>query len=123
VVAYNDGFTYDSLTGILTTSVSSSYGLSIVFNAVPPAANKHIYFYAEVDKGAGWVIDKYSARDLLLTVSTETAVVISANNYYALNTKIRYYIWADSAVSLQTVNLPGTTPGTAAVPAFKLQIS
>jgi len=123
VVAYNDGFGYDPLTGILTTTVSSDYALSIVFNAIPPAANKNIYFYTEVDKGDGWVIDRYSARNLTLANQVETEVVISSNNYYPLNTKLRYYIWGDSDISLRSTDLSGTTAGTVTVPAFRLQIA
>ena len=122
-VAYNDGFTYDTSTGILTTSVSSSYSLNIKFNAQPSASNKYIYFYAEEDEGSGWTIDRYSARKLELQNQTETEVSISVSHYYPAGTKIRYYIWGDILISLKTTDLVGTTPGTVTVPAFKLQMA
>ena len=122
-IANNDGFTYDLATGVMTTLVSSSYSLAIKFNAEPSASNKNIYFYAEEDKGAGWVIDRYSAMQLKLVNATETEVVIGLSHYYPTGTKIRYYIWGDSTITLRTTDLPGTVAGTVTVPAYKLQMA
>ena len=122
-IDYNDGFTYDTSTGVMTTLVTSSYALAIKFNAQPSASNKNIYFYAEEDEGAGWVINRYSARKLELINQTETEVVINVAHYYHVGTKIRYYIWGDSTITLKTTDLAGTTPGTVTVPAFKLQMA
>ena len=122
-IDYNDGFTYDTATGVMTTLVTSSYALAIKFNAQPSASNKNIYFYAEEDEGAGWVINRYSARKLELINQTETEVVINVAHYYPVGTKIRYYIWGDSTITLKTTDLAGTTPGTVTVPAFKLQMA
>ena len=122
-IAYNDGFTYDTATGVMTTLVSSSYSLNLKFNAQPSASNKYIYFYAEEDEGAGWVIDRYSARKLELVNQTETEVVIGVSHYYHVGTKIRYFIWGDATITLKTTDLAGTTPGTVTVPAFKLQMA
>lgn len=122
-IAQNDGFTYDLATGVMTTLVSSSYSLNLKFNAQPSAANKYIYFYAEEDRGNGWVIDRYSARKLELVNATETEVVLGVSNYYPTGTKIRYYIWGDATITLKTTNLPGTVAGTVTVPAYKLQMA
>jgi len=122
-IAHNDGFTYDTATGVMTTLVSSSYSLNLKFNAQPSSSNKYIYFYAEEDKGSGWVIDRYSARKLELQNQTETEVVIGVSHYYPTGTKIRYFIWGDAFITLKTTDLLGTTPGTVTVPAFKLQMA
>lgn len=122
-IARNDGFTYDLATGVMTTLVSSSYSLNLKFNAQPSASNRYIYFYAEEDKGAGWVIDRYAARKLELVNQTETEVVLGVSQYYAIGTKIRYYVWGDATITLKTTNLPGTTAGTVTVPAYKLQMA
>ena len=118
-VAHQNGFTYDSATGILTVTQSASYAISITFNAEPSASNKNIYFYAEEDSGSGWAPVRYSARTLHLPNATETQVLISAARYYAVGTKIRFYIWGDSTVTLRTTDLPGTTPGTVTLPAYR----
>ena len=118
-VAHQNGFTYDSATGILTVTQSASYAISITFNAEPSASNKNIYFYAEEDSGSGWTPARYSARTLHLPNATETQVLISAARYYAVGTKIRFYIWGDSTVTLRTTDLPGTTPGTVTLPAYR----
>ena len=122
-VVRNDGFTYSLATGVMTTLVSSSYSLNLKFNAQPSAANKYIYFYAEENKGSGWVIDRYSARKLELVNQTETEVVLGVSQYYPVGTQIRYFIWGDATITLKTTNLPGTTAGTVTVPAFKLQMA
>lgn len=118
-VAHQNGFTYDSATGILTVTQSASYSISITFNAEPSASNKNIYFYAEEDSGSGWAPVRYSARTLHLPNATETQVLISAARYYVVGTKIRFYIWGDSTVTLRTTDLPGTTPGTVTLPAYR----
>jgi len=122
-IVQNDGFTYSLTTGVITTLVSGSYSLNLKFNALPLAANRYIYFYAEEDQGAGWVIDRYSARKLELVNATETEVVLGVSHYYPTGSKIRYYVWGDVGVTLKTTNLPGTTAGTVTVPAFKLQMA
>lgn len=118
-VAAQNGFAYDSSTGILTVTQSASYSISITFNAEPSASNKNIYFYAEEDSGFGWAPARYSARALNLPNSQQTQVLISAARYYAVGTKIRFYIWGDSTITLKTTDLPGVTPGAVTLPAYR----
>ena len=54
---------------------------------------------------------------------TETQLVIIGSRYYAMGTKIRYYLWGDATVSLVTSNLPGTTAGTVILPAYRLTLA
>ena len=123
ITAYNDGFQYDSSTGILTILNSASYAVSITFNAIPSASNKKIYFYAEVDVGNGWQILQYSAKQLELINQQETQLVITAAKYFPKNSKIRFYIWGDATITLKTSDLPGTTPGTVTLPAYRYQMA
>ena len=39
------------------------------------------------------------------------------------DTKLRLYIWADATVTLNTSNLPGTTPGTVKTPAYHFMMA
>lgn len=123
VVSYNDGFSYNSSTGVLTTLQSAAYSVTIQFNAEPSAANKNIYFYSEEDTGAGWQIKKFSARQLELTNGTQAQLVIPASRYFPVGSKIRFYIWGDATVTLKTTDLPGTTPGTVTKPAFRFSMA
>lgn len=118
-IAHQNGFTYDNTTGVLTVTQSASYAISITFNAEPSASNKNLYFYAEEDTGAGWTTVRYSARALNLPNQQQTQVLISSARYYAVGNKIRFYIWGDSTVTLRTTDLPGTTPGTVTLPAYR----
>lgn len=120
-VASNNGFSYDSSTGVLTVNESGSYSVMIQFNAQPSASNKNIYFYAEdsTDGGSTWTITRYSGRQLELINAVETQVQINAARYYATGTKLRFYIWGDSTVTLKTTDLPGTTAGTVTKPAYR----
>jgi hypothetical protein len=120
-----EGFTYNTVTGILTFQNSGSYGLSLQLNAEPSASNKNIYFYAEtsIDGGATWVITKYSARQLRLDNAIETQLNIISNRYYATGTMLRFYVWGDATITLKTTDLPGTTPGTVVKPAFRILVA
>jgi len=123
-IGYNDGFNYNALTGELEITDSASYAVSILFNAQPSASNKQMYFYAEEKPAGGnWTISRYSARKLDLPNAQETQLTIAAARYYPTGTKIRFYIWGDATISLRTTDLPGTTPGTVTMPAFRLMFA
>ena len=119
------GVSYNAATGVLTFDVSGSYVLSHTLNCDPSAANKKVYFYVEesTDGGTTWVIARYSARQLELTNGTETQLIIVGARYYEVGTKIRYYLWGDATVTLKTTDLPGTTPGTVTLPAYRLTLA
>ena len=124
-VVTQQGISYDNATGVLTINTSGSFSLSHTFNCSPSAANKKVYFYVEesTDGGSTWNIARYSARQLELVNGTETQLIIVGSRYYAMGTKIRYYLWGDSTVTLKTTNLPGTTPGTVTLPAYRLTLA
>ena len=119
------GISYDAGTGVLTFNVSGSYTLSHTLNCEPSAANKNVYFYVEesTDGGSTWVIAQYSARELKLPNATQTQLIIVGARYYEIGTKIRYYLWGDATVYLKTADLPGTTPGTVTLPAYRLTLA
>ena len=124
-VITQQGMSYDNATGVLTINTSGSYTLSHTFNCDPSAANKKVYFYVEesADGGSTWVIARYSARQLELINGTETQLIIVGSRFYATGTKIRYYLWGDATVTLKTTDLPGTTPGTVTLPAYRLTLA
>lgn len=124
-VITQQGMSYDNATGVLTINVSGSYTLSHTFNCEPSAANKKVYFYVEesTDGGSTWNIARYSARQLELINGTETQLIIVGSRYYSMGTKVRYYLWGDSTVTLKTTDLPGTTPGTVTLPAYRLTLA
>lgn len=118
---YNDGFVYNSTTGELTFTTSGSYAFSLLLNAQASASNKTIYFYAEIDTGSGFQIRRYSARSATLVNNAVNQLLLSSANYFAKGTKIRFYLWSDTAtVNLITADVPGTTAGTVTIPAARL---
>lgn len=117
---YNDGFTYAPSTGVITFNTTGTYTLSLLLNCEPSAANKNVYFYAELDTGSGWSIRRYSARQLKLVNAAQTQMLIASSNYFATGTKLRIYLWGDATVYLKTTDLPGTTAGTVTIPAVRL---
>ena len=116
----SNGITYDSSTGIYTMVNGGTYSLNITLNATPSASNKVIYFYAEEDTGSGWQIKRYSARQRRLNVSLEEQTVFTASIFFNPGTKTRHYIWADATVTLNSVDVPGTTAGTVTIPALRV---
>jgi hypothetical protein len=117
------GLAYDASTGETTINTSGDYGVSILLNAQPNSSNKNIYFYVEEYYGGTWTIGQYTARLLRLPNSVETQLTISANRYWRKGSKIRFYVWGDANVSLITANLPGTTPGTVTIPAYRFMMA
>ena len=124
-VITQQGISYDNATGVLTINTSGSFTLSHTLNCSPSAANKNVYFYVEesTDGGSTWVIGQYTARELKLPNATETQLIIVGSRFYAVGTKIRYYLWGDATVTLKTTDLPGTTPGTVTLPAYRLTLA
>jgi hypothetical protein len=117
----SNGITYDSATGIYTFTNGGTYSLTITLNAVASAANKTIYFYAEVNTGSGWVIRRYSARSSLLATTTKEQSLFSASINFAVGEQTRHYIWASSStVTLNSTDVPGTTAGTVTIPALRV---
>jgi hypothetical protein len=118
IVQYNDGFVYDSSTGILLIENNAAYSMNLSFNPTTTSSNKHIYFYIEENLNGSWVANKYSGKKLKLENNAELQVVVTATKYYVKGSQIRFNIWSDSGVILNTVDLPGTIPGTVQVPAY-----
>ena len=87
-------------------------------------SNKNIYFYAEDSAdGVTWNTTRYSGRQLLLPNATETQVSVNASRYYAAGTRLRFYVWGDATVTLNTTDLAGTTPGAVTKPAYRFLIA
>jgi hypothetical protein len=119
-VHYNDGFTYSTSTGEFTFNVSGTYTFNLTINPTPSAANKKVYFYTSIDTGAGFVIDRYSSRYEELNNGVPSQMIITTSDYYAIGTKVKFYLWSDATVTLNSVDLPGTTPGTVTSPAARI---
>ena len=47
-------------------------------------------------------------------------MIITTSAYYAIGTKVKFYLWANATVTLNSVDLPGTTPGTVTSPAARI---
>jgi len=116
----NQGFTYSAVTGVTTFNTSGTYTFTLALNATPSASNKKVYFYLETNVGAGWVINRYSARVNELTTGLVTQIVIADSGYFSAGTQLRFNVWADATVTLNSTDLPGTTAGTVTLPAARV---
>ena len=120
----SNGITYNSSTGEIVFTNGGSYALTLMLNATTTSSNKNIYFYAEVDTGSGYAIRRYSARSAEITNSITQQYLFASSNYFAKGTKIKLYVWgSDTGINFVSTDLPGTTPGTATVPAVRLMWS
>lgn len=126
---YNDGFTYNSTTGEFTVLVSGTYSVSMLFNFGNGNSNRIVYFYVDEDKGAGYVISRYSARAMQLQNFTNLQYTLAASVYYAAGTKFRLWYWGNNAaITIETADVPpspNTLPlaGTVTIPAFRYMIA
>jgi len=119
--ASTNGITYNTATGEITFVNGGTYNMILYMNALASANNKTIYLYGEFDTGSGYVVKRYSARSQDLTKTTQEQVHFSATNYFPKGTKLRNYIWTStSTVTLNSVDVPGTTPGTVTIPAYRM---
>lgn len=120
----SNGISYNSSTGEFTFDNGGSYAFTLMLSALPSASNKSIYFYIEVDTGSGYSIRQYSARSAELSNTVNIQTLFTSSNYFAKGTKIKMYLWASSAtITLNTIDVPGTTPGTVTIPAVRLMFS
>jgi hypothetical protein len=122
-IHYNDGFSYNTSTGEITVNTTGTYSFTLTINASPSASNKKVYFYYSLDTGSGYVIDRYSARYQEVINNTPNQIVITTSAYYAIGTKIKFYLWGDATITLNSVDLPGTTAGTVTSPAARLTLA
>jgi len=122
-VVLSSGITYNTSTGEFVFTNGGSYSFTMLLNAQASAANKKMYFYAELDTGGGYAIRQYSARDTLLKTTTTEQTVFVSSNYFPAGTKLKLFLWGDATVSISTVDLPGTTPGTATIPACRIMFA
>lgn len=121
-VAASNGITYDTLTGIVTLPETRVYTTFTILN-IQSGNNRSVYTYAEINLGSGWIISQYSGRDLQVGTQNDGQRVTVSVNLFQAGTQLRFPVWASgTGVTLVSVNLPGTTPGTVISPAYRLLI-
>lgn len=120
-VVTNNGINYNTTTGEVTFVNGGVYNMLLYMNARSSSGVKDVYLYGEIDTGSGYAIKRYSARSSEVDRTTEEQIHFSATNYFPKGTKLRNYIWSNSAtVTLSSVNVPGTTAGTVTIPAYRM---
>lgn len=122
IVGTHPGIDYDPATGEFTFNVAGNYGLSIAVNALASSAGESIYWYAENNNGAGWVVNTNAGKSFGL-VNNVRAQVFAANfTRRSVGQKVRYWIYSSSDTK---VDIAPTTLGAtgAIVPAIRVQYS
>lgn len=122
IVTQRGSLTYNTSTGVFSVGADGVYDSVFAFN-VSVAGARTLYFYFEVDTGSGFVISRYTGRRLSLLGATDGQVIFSSTNYFPAGARIRANFWISAAGNLTTVDLPGTVPGTATVPAARIQVT
>lgn len=121
IVGTHPNVDYDPATGEFTFNVASNFGLSVSVNALASNANQSVYWYAENNNGAGWVVNTNSGKSFALTNGNREQVFAANFTRRAAGQKVRYWIYASSSnVNLNTVALGATG---AIVPAIRVQYS
>lgn len=117
----SNGISYSSTTGEVTFAHEGVYTFMMFLNALSSTANNTVYFYSTIDTGSGHTNMHYSGRSQGIYKSTEEQIHFSSTNYLVSGTKIKHYIWAENnTVTLNSVDLPGTTPGTLTIPSIRM---
>lgn len=121
-VTTTNGITYDVGTGEFTFVNGGVYTMILTLNANSSAGNRKVYFYAEMDTGSGFNILRYSARSREAQPTIEDQILFSATLQIPKGAKTRHSIWTSAAtITLNSTDVPGTTPGTVTLPAFRVQ--
>mgnify|MGYP000063471004 CR=1 FL=1 len=122
-IAVTNGITYDTATGVVTLPETNTYTVFTMMN-VATQNNRTLFTYAEVNLGAGWIISRYSAREMQVNSQTDGQIVTVSINLFQAGTQLRFPLWASGTnVTLTSVDLPGTTPGTVTTPAYRILIA
>ena len=121
IVGIPTGVSYDPSNGEFTFTQPGNYGLSVAVNAIASNANQYVYWYAENNNGAGWVVNTNSGKAFALENGAVTQVFAANFTRRVAGQKVRYWIYATgSTVTLQTTTLGATG---AVVPAIRIQYS
>lgn len=122
IVGLNPGIAYDSATGEFTFNVAGNYGLSIAVNAIADNSGESIYWYAENNNGAGWIVNINSGKSFSLANNSRAQVFAANFTRRTAGQKVRYWIYSTSDTK---VNIAPTTLGAtgAIVPAIRVQYS
>jgi len=116
------GITYNTSTGETTFVNGGVYTLTITMNAFTVSGSHFIYCYLELDTGGGYNIVRYSARSKELKPTTSEQTMIVATLKLPKGAKTKHIVWSNLAtVTLNSVDVPGTTAGTVTVPACRIQ--
>jgi len=121
-VVSTTGITYNVGNGEFTFVNGGVYTLSLTLNANASVGNRKLYFYAELNTGAGFNILRYSARSKELIPSVEDQVLFTATLKMPKGAKTRHFIWAsNNTITLNSTDVPGTAAGTVTLPAMRVQ--
>jgi len=121
IIGTPTGVSYDPATGEFTFTQPGNYGLSIAVNALANSANQWVYWYAENNNGAGWVVNTNSGKAFALTNNQRSQVFAANFTRRLAGQKVRYWIYSNASnVDLQTTTLGATG---AVVPAIRIQYS
>lgn len=113
---------YDPATGIITGVRRAVYSTILQFN-VAVTGNTNFRFYAEIDAGAGFQINRFSARHTNVGNASQGQIVLGSSNDFIDGLRFRFFFWASGASNLISQDLAGTTPGTVTVPAIRILIA
>lgn len=119
VVGSATGISYDPTSGEFTFTNAGVYSLSIAINCLASAAGQTVYWYAENNTGAGWVVNTNSGKSFVLPNAQDTQVFAANVTRRSAGQKVRYWIYSnDSKVSMTTTSLGATG---AITPAVRIQ--
>jgi len=121
IVGTHPGINYDSATGEFTFNVAGTYNLSVSVNAAASNAGQSVYWYAENNNGAGWVVNTNSGKSFGLINNVQAQVFAANVTRRTVGQKVRYWIYSnDTNVTLSTTTLGASG---AIVPAIRIQYS
>lgn len=120
IIEQQGNISYNALTGEITFLKTGLYWHNLMLNASSSAA-REIYTYASLDRaGSGHHPITWSGRVAKVRANERNQILFASINKFLAGDKIKFHLWADSAIQLTTFNLPGITREVIKVPSVRL---
>jgi len=112
---------YTSSTGVIFLPRSGNYTFLFSYNVKSSASTHSLLSIAEVLIGGVWTVSTYSARQVSVRNGEASQVLYVSTNFFTAGTSIRFPLWCDSSLSIQTE--VATAYPTGIIPAARLLIT
>lgn len=101
---------YNTATGVITITQTGNYQSLFQLNCFNTTLTT-LFFASEADTGSGFVTLPISGRQVTFNANINGQVIFVANNFFTAGTRVRVYLWCNSATAVFQTSALTTLPG------------